>query len=303
MKVVQFDEGEKRTQPDIRGNLKDGRHLLTGDENSPDNYRLNFSRQTTAVFSPRHKHNFEQIRMVLGGGSMNYGPNQEIEPGEVVYFPEGTPYGPQEGYSEQYSVVLQFGGPSGQGYVSRKRMSQAKDALKQSGSFEGGVFRRSGALAPGQKRNQDAYEAVWEHVNGRKLIYPGQRYAEPVHIKPDHFRALELPDQPGVLVRRLGSFSERSVDIAILDIAAAQAYKLAPRAGRQIGFVMEGEGQIEQFALRPHTALELSGGEGATIKAATALKLLLVGLPIFTAAEAAAYKASLNSRPGFNSAA
>jgi hypothetical protein len=220
-----------------------------------------------------------------------------------VYFPEGTPYGPQQGYSEQYSIVLQFGGPSGGGYVSRKRMAQAKDVLKQFGSFEGGVFRRAGALSNGQKRNQDAYEAVWEHVNGRKMIYPKPRYAEPIHIKPDHFQTLEVPGQPGVLMKRLGSFSERCVEIATLEVPAGGDCRIAPRGGRQIGFVMEGEGQIENSALRLHTAFELLGDEAAVLRAGSTMKLFLVGLPIFTAAEVETHRAKLNTRSGVHSAA
>ena len=69
---------------DFRGNLKDGQVLLTGEDDAPDNFRLNFSRQLGPFYSPRHKHNFDQIRIVLGGGPMGYGPKQWIQPGELA---------------------------------------------------------------------------------------------------------------------------------------------------------------------------------------------------------------------------
>ena len=97
---------------DFRGNPKDAQILLTGTDGTRDNYRLGFTRQTGPFYSPRHAHNFEQIRIVLGGGPMNYGPDCWIQPGEIAYFPEGTPYGPQDYDTTRYGFTFQFGGAS-----------------------------------------------------------------------------------------------------------------------------------------------------------------------------------------------
>lgn len=266
---------------DFRGNLKDSQQLLIGEDDTPDNYRLGFSRQQGPFFSPRHKHNFDQIRMILGGGGMSYGPDQWIQPGELVYFPEGTPYGPQDYESERYGVTFQFGGASGQGYISIKRMREGVEALKQFGTFDKGVFTRSGELAPGMKRNRDSYEAVWEYINGRPLSYPKPRYSEPVLMRPKNFEWQPVSGQPDFSIKRLGSFSERQIEISILRVTAGGRAALATRPGIQLAVVIDGDGHIAQQPLRQHAAFSLEANEAGVLTATTDLELLLVGLPIF----------------------
>jgi len=280
MKIAYVDPNNE-IGADFRGNLKDGQILLTGDDDAPDNYRLNFSRQTGPFYSPRHKHNFDQIRIVLGGGAMNYGSNQWIQPGEIAYFPEGTPYGPQDYDSKRYGMTLQFGGASGSGYISLDRMKEGMEALKAFGSFEKGIFTRAGDLTPGMKRNRDSYEAVWEHINQRPLEYPKPRYNEPILIRPKHFDWQEDAEQPGLAMKRLGSFSERQIDIAMLKLESGSRARIAARPGTQLGIVVEGAGSIGEQALRQHAAFSLEAGEGAVVSASAALELYLVGLPIF----------------------
>jgi hypothetical protein len=94
----------------VRGAEREFKTLLIGDENALDNFRLYFVRQSGEVDVPRHKHNFDQIRMCLEGGRQNYGADKWIAPGEIAYFPEGTPYGPEQSNTERLSVTLQFGG-------------------------------------------------------------------------------------------------------------------------------------------------------------------------------------------------
>ena len=58
----------------VRGGDREFKSLLVGDDNAPDNYRLLFVRQSGKVRVPRHKHNFDQIRVCLEGpGKQNYG--------------------------------------------------------------------------------------------------------------------------------------------------------------------------------------------------------------------------------------
>jgi len=284
MKVAYVDPNNP-LGADFRGNVKDGQILLTGEEGAPDNYRLNFSRQTGPFYSPRHKHNFDQIRIILGGGAMNYGPDRWIQPGELAYFPEGTPYGPQDYDTARYGMTLQFGGASGSGYISLQRMKEGMEALKQFGSFEKGVFRRAGDLAPGVRRNRDSYEAVWEYVNGRPLKYPKPRYNEPILIKPRHFDWQDEPGQPGVAIKRLGSFSERQIEIAMLRIDASARAQIASRPGTQLGVVIAGAGRIGAHELRQHACFSLDRDEGALVTATSTIELLLVGLPLFKAQE------------------
>jgi hypothetical protein len=266
---------------DFRGNLKDGQVLLTGEDDAPDNFRLNFSRQLGPFYSPRHKHNFDQVRIVLGGGPMGYGPKQWIQPGELAYFPEGTPYGPQDYDSERYGMTLQFGGASGQGYISARRMKEGMEAMKKFGTFEKGVFHLAGDHPPGVRRKRDSYEAVWEHLSGRPLAYPKPRYSEPILMKPKNFDWRDLAGQPDASIKRLGTFSERQIEISMLRIAASGSALIGSRPGTQIGIVIAGTGRIGESELRPHAAFSLDRNERAVLTAVEEIEMLLVGLPIF----------------------
>jgi len=181
--------------------------LLTGEDGALDNFRLYFVRQQGEVDVPRHRHNFDQIRMCLEGpGKQNYGKDKWIAPGEICYFPEGTPYGPEQSNSERLSVTLQFGGASRSGFLSSKRLHQGMEEMKELGTFEKGIFTRTGQLAPGEKRNQDSYEAIWEHVNKRKLVYPKPRYGEPILMKPAPAAARTCSNATRAAARPCGGF-------------------------------------------------------------------------------------------------
>ena len=278
---IAYVETDHAIGEDFRGNPKDSQALLTGDEGAVDNYRLGFSRQTGPFFSPRHAHNFDQIRIVLGGGPMNYGPDRWIQPGEIAYFPEGTPYGPQDYDTPRFGMTFQFGGASGSGYISQSRMMQGIEELKPFGTFERGIFRRSGELPPGMRRERDSYEAVWEHINGRPLEYPKPRYDEPILMKPAHFTWLVDPDQVDVAIKRLGTFSERRLEIAMLRIGPRAQARIPARRSTQIGVMISGTGRAGDHDLRPQAAFSIDRDEGAVIAAATKIEMLLVGLPIF----------------------
>jgi hypothetical protein len=263
----------------IRGGAREFKTLLTGEEGSPDNYKLSFVHQTGELNIPRHKHNFDQIRMCLEGDRQNYGKNKWIEPGELVYFPEGTPYGPEQSSSQRLSITLQFGGASGSGYIGMKRIHAAIDTMKAFGTFEGGVFTRTDELTPGEKRNQDSYEAIWEHVNKRKLAYPKPRYDEPIRIKPQNFEWQSRPGEPGVATKLLGMFSERGSELSMLRLDGGAASRLAPFGGIRIGFVVQGDGAVNGRAVYKHSAFSLAPAEDCSLAAGAGMQLLMIALP------------------------
>src|SRR5262249_57825962 len=54
--------------------------------------KLAFTRATKQErYSPRHRHNFDQVRFVVSG-ELEYGP-LKCRPGDFIYFPEGVFYG------------------------------------------------------------------------------------------------------------------------------------------------------------------------------------------------------------------
>src|SRR5262245_10218375 len=125
----------------IRGKEREFKTLLSGEEGALDNFRLYFVRQVGAVDVPRHKHNFDQIRVCLEGGPQNFGAGKWIAPGEIAYFPEGTAYGPEQSNTDRLSLTLQFGGASRNGFVGSARLHQARAEMQAFGAFEKGIFR------------------------------------------------------------------------------------------------------------------------------------------------------------------
>jgi hypothetical protein len=276
MQVAHAEDSAKINS--IRGAGREFKTLLTGEEGTLDNFRLYFVRQTGEVDIPRHKHNFDQIRVCLEGGRQNFGANKWIAPGELAYFPEGTPYGPERSNNERLSMTLQFGGASGNGFVGSARLHQAMDEMRAFGNFEKGIFIRSGDLAPGQKRNQDSFEAIWEHVNKRKLVYPRARYGEPILMKPANFEWENVEGQFGLATKELGAFCGH-LQIRIVKLAAGARATLPARGGIQVGFVLQGEGAVNGQELRKYSAL--FGREEFTLESRNGIELLLIGLPVF----------------------
>lgn len=268
------------TSPEFRGGGKEFRTLLAGRPESPGNYRMVHARQTGAVYSPRHRHNFDQLRFCVSG-RVNYGRDCWIEPGEIAYFPEGAHYGPEESDVARVAVTIQFGGASGQGFLAEPEQLAAMEELKKTGVFENGVYRREGERAPGQKRNQDSFEAIWEQARGRRLDYPAPRYDGPILMRPARFAWVALADAPGVFVRALGTFTERRLEVAMLRLDAGAIMNFGKRGGDRLGFVVAGRGEIAGAELRAHSAFAIETGEAARLTAREPMELLVTGLPEF----------------------
>ena len=186
MKIVQGDEIPLKRGLEHRGGTFYGRVLAEGEEGRLDNFQLNYGQQGGDFYSPRHRHNFEQIRFQLEG-TLDYSRDGKLSEGMVGYFPEGTSYGPQVPVNGEQSttIVFQCGGASGGGYLSQAQIRKGNQELLEFGAFVDGVFRRREGV-PG-KKNQDGFQAIWEHVNGRALRFPKRRYEKPVLMEPDNF--------------------------------------------------------------------------------------------------------------------
>src|SRR5690606_38458334 len=91
--------------------------LLQGEEGTIGNFFLTIARTFDDFESPRHRHNFDQVRLQLEGDA-DFTRDGIMTPGMVGYFPEGVFYGPQKNPGESLTVVLQFGGASRSGYLS-----------------------------------------------------------------------------------------------------------------------------------------------------------------------------------------
>lgn len=250
------------------------RVLFEGEEGSPDNFVWVMANEGADYYAPRHRHPWDQVRLCLQG-SIPISRDLRIDEGEVGYFPEGVPYGPQEGGPDRLTLVLQVGGASGLGYLSARQMREARAALTQEGVFEGGVFRR--ASGEGRK-NLDAYEAIWRQVTGAPVDYPEARYKTPVILRPGGFVWRDLEQQPGVRRKRLATFQDRGLVLQFVTLEPGATWRLDVAPKRRLLFVRSGAGRIGEEAYEPSTAVRVEPGEGALFTAEAPTELFAIGL-------------------------
>ncbi|MSQ73614.1 MAG: hypothetical protein EXR27_20415 [Betaproteobacteria bacterium] len=248
--------------------------LLEGDEKQRDNFSLQLVRTYGDLYSPRHRHNFDQVRFQLEGES-SFTRDGGMKVGSVAYFPESTPYGPQKNEGDSLILLLQFGGASGNGYISERAYHAAAGEMKKTGEFKGGFYN-----ATGQDQGKDAFEAVWEHVNGRRIAYAPQRYNTAVFMNPEAFEWASEPGMPDTLVKSLGTFSERKVEISMVRLPGEGRLAMT---GHAIAFVASGKGRLGAHAVGARTTIELDQDEAGILVASTPLEALLIKLPPLTA--------------------
>ncbi|MFE4667578.1 hypothetical protein ACFRI7_00030 [Streptomyces sp. NPDC056716] len=257
-------------------------HMLRGEPGSPNNYMYVLARQVGEWSMPRHRHNFEQIRIPLVGSNTTYGPKVELKEGQIGYFPEGLSYGPQESPltdlkpGEPLALALQFGGSSGYGFMSIEQRRQAmKELIQAGGKFEGPLY-----VSPSGKR-QWGLNTVWEHVFGERLKYPRPRYNHPVIADPKRFNWLPVAGAKGVEHKFMGSFSERGVWIELVKLHPGAQWTSSDAGAERILTVLSGEGAAHGEDLTYMTTLRADPGDELTLSAADSgeLELILIGLP------------------------
>lgn len=276
IRVIDVESVPMVARAHVRAGGFSSRRLLDGEQGTPGNFSLQLSLTPDTYFSPRHRHNFDQVRYQLEG-EFDFGSDGVMKPGTVAYFPEGTYYGPQSSSSRSLTLVLQFGGASGNGYMSTGQYDRAAAELRERGTFASGAY--SVVTPEGRKINKDAYEAVWEQVNGRPLVYPPERYSRPVFMEPQNFAWTPIEGQPGAAAKCLGEFSERRTQIALYRIDPGASLRLA---GGSIFFVAAGAGAAGGQEFRKHATLYIPEGASATLTAREAIEALRIGLPQFS---------------------
>jgi hypothetical protein len=275
MRIIPVESVPLVERQHVREGIFRSRTLLTGTPGTPGNFSLQLVSLPGRYESPRHRHNFDQMRWQLEG-DFDFSHDGRMRPGTLAYFPEGTRYGPQSSSAATTTLVLQFGGASGSGYISAEEYEGARTELSKSGAFAGGVYTRT--QADGSKRNQDAYEAVWEQVNGRPLQYPEPRYARPVFMEPEHFTWVPQTDQPGTARKLLGVFSELGTRFALHRVEPGASLRLDDGS---IYFMRAGEAAVNGTEVAAEAVVHVEHGESAVLEARTRTELLQIGLPRF----------------------
>ena len=256
-----------------RGDGLGFKYLSLGEENTPENYGLILGRQQD-FYSPRHHHNFDQFRYAVKG-DFDLGQQLHLQEGQLAYHPEGTYYGPQnDGPEERILLTLQCGGASGQGYMSFAQLEKANQELSAMGKFEKGKY----VAEDGSVR--DGYEALWEHLNRRKLVYPKGRYHTPVLMDPESFawKPVRTETQTNSAVngtsneedmkawkKTMGVFSEREIRAEMLKLAPHGTMKVESGGAIHLLYVLRGAGHIRDETLMRESTIRLKPGVLAEI--------------------------------------
>ncbi|HEY4452788.1 MAG TPA: cupin domain-containing protein [Pseudonocardiaceae bacterium] len=144
-----------------------------------NNLWLSLSEMEDGWFSPRHRHNFDQIRYVVDGetGFTEW----DLHAGECAYFPAGVHYGPQEQHGAALLLTLQFPGSGGDYYLTPEQVEQTVAALRA----ENPEFGKGGKGFDKQGRERDSYEIVYETHQGQPVRYPDSDFTSPVLFDRD----------------------------------------------------------------------------------------------------------------------
>jgi hypothetical protein len=273
MKVVQFDDVTPVRGLEHRGGTFHSRTTAAGEPGTPGNFKFSVSELGTDYSGPRHRHNFDQYRFMLSGES-DYGQDGPLRAGMLGYYPEGVPYGPQVNNTAIVCAVLQFGGASGSGYLQPREVKAGMVELEKFGTFKDGVFHRREDV-PG-KRSMDAYQAIWEHVHGRPMVYPKGRYDAPIMMDAANYQWAPIKGAPGVSEKLFGVFTERRTQARLVRLEAGAAYAVE---GRGVYLVLSGAGAAGGKPLQKYTTVFLETGETGTLTARETTELLHYGLP------------------------
>ncbi len=279
MRISEAATSEGGRVGSMREGTLDQKFLLTRDDDSPNDYLLNVGLTGSGGWgTPRHRHNFDQIRYVLKG-KYPASPHKIMDEGSVAYFPESVHYGPQDRPEGLEMMVIQFGGASGSGFLSTPRREAANEALKAKGEFNKGVY--TWFDDKGQKHNMDGSAACFEEATGKKLIFHPARYDDIIMMDPKTYDWIAT-DTPGVFTKLLGTFTERNTRIGFLKLEAGATYNTGTRSQTEILFMSTGTIEIDGKTYGDQTAIELLPTDApVNIKATAESVFFTVSLPKF----------------------
>ena len=254
MRISEASTSEGGRVGSMREGTLDQKFLLHGEDDSPNNYLLNVGLTGSGGWgTPRHRHNFDQIRYVLKG-KYPVSPHKIMEEGSVAYFPESVHYGPQDRPEGLEMMVIQFGGASGSGFLSTPRREAANEALKAKGEFKSGIF--TWLDEKGQKHNTDGSAACFEEATGKRLVFAPARYDDVIVMNPESYAWIET-GVAHVATKLLGTFTERGMRIGFIKIDAGATYNTGTRPSIEVLFLGKGGIDIGGKTYGAKTAIEL----------------------------------------------
>lgn len=254
---------EAETGSEAVGSMREGKldqkHLLFGVDGSPNNYDLNLGVTGSGGWrTPRHRHNFDQIRYVIEG-TLPYTETDSLQQGWVGYFPESIHYGPQERSEGLRTMVLQCGGASGAGYLSVAQREATNAELAKIGEFKKGMYHYTDDN--GEEQVLDGSLAIFERAMGHKLEFAEPRYTNVIAMNPQAFAWLPQGD-PGVQEKWVGTFTERNLRIGFLRLEAGAVYNAGQHPSIEILFQIDGQISANGTNYGPQTGYEFLANEG-----------------------------------------
>lgn len=279
MRISEAATSEGGNVGSMRTGTLSQKFLLQGKEGSPNNYLLNVGLTGSGGWgTPRHRHNFDQIRYVLKG-KYPASPHKIMGEGSVAYFPESVHYGPQDRPEGLEMMVIQFGGASGSGFLSTPDREAANKRLEAKGTFKDGIF--TWIDDKGQKHNMDGSAACFEEATGQKLVFHPARYDDVVMMDAGAYDWTPTP-MPGVSTKLLGVFTERNITIRFYKLDAGATFNTGSRDQIEVIFMSTGNITVDGKSYGDKTGIELLPEDKAVdIKANAESILFSVTLPKF----------------------
>jgi hypothetical protein len=252
------------------------RDVLVGEEGQPGNYWLSIIKVKDRYDAPPHKHNFDQVRIMLQG-KFNFG-SQDQEEGTVGYFCEGTTY-TQSARGESVTLLLQCEGASGARYASQGELRAGVHALKQAGGdFAAGRYIGPDPIS-GAQVEKDSYEAIWEQIADQRLTYQPARYGAPVIMDPAAFVYRPVPGQEALLEKHLGEFNERKTKLSLWKLEPGGRVEYSSPA-RTLLFIKSGRLEIDGEEVGEKFAVEIAPDELVELCEATYdVEIMVLRLP------------------------
>lgn len=241
-----------------------------------------FTSENGPFTAPRHKHDFDQIRVCLKG-SQRFGEGFTSTKGCVGYFPSGTSYGPE--HIEDAEALLIQWGPK---FISKADNDAAIARLRERGEFRDGFYE---AVGPdGRPWKTDSIRAVWEEVHGRPVEVPAERYAQMVLVDTNEFSWTRDPARGGLEFKHIARFGADDLGIDVVRwIADALLGLSAERT--QLLFVIEGSLTVDGAIHGAGAAAFSDFGSSEVVSATAGTQVYRINFPVIV--EAAPMRAAV----------
>jgi hypothetical protein len=285
MEIVIADEVQKEIRPETTRTGRTPRQwILTEEGRDGLAFRLvrsEYQGGDDAFTTPRHHHAFQQIRWAQSG-AMNFAPDQDVDEGDIAYFPRGAYYGPQR-RDHGVGLTLQFGfGPEMMGGKDAREVYRAGvQKLLERGRMDDGLYVDTDPQT-GEERRREPAEAVAEDIMGEKFPIPAEGYAAPILMHPRAYPFYALAS--GVEVKHLGGFYDHSgpnadVRISIVRLSDGGVFRLGAERAQVVWSTSRGL-VIDEREYPELTCAYSARDEEAAISGVDGVEVYVVEFPI-----------------------